>query len=115
MHEIGSRVVTHAATMECQCSVPHLRSGYPGHSYINGHSLHVKAVNGYAVPVSSEEFVAPGRAVAADNVNLKIGISERGHQVVQKVEHARIVLVNLSGAMVPQVIVQARQRILVIT
>jgi hypothetical protein len=75
----------------------------------------MKAVNRHAVSMSSEEFIAPWRAVTTDNVNFKIGISQRGHQVVQEVEYSRIVLVNLAGAMVTQIMVQARQRVLIIT
>jgi hypothetical protein len=56
--------------------------------------------------MSAKEFVAPGRAVAADNVNLKIGIPECDRQVVEQVEYPRIILMNFAGAVIPQIAVQ---------
>jgi hypothetical protein len=44
---------------------------------------------GRPVSMSAEEFVAPRRAVAADDINLKIGIPERSSEVVEEVEYPR--------------------------
>ena len=69
----------------------------------------MEAVNGDTVPMRAQEFVAPGRAVAADHIDLKIGIPQCGHQVVEQVEYAGIVFMNVARAVVPQITVQARQ------
>jgi UDPglucose 6-dehydrogenase len=68
---------------------------------VNSHRLHVEALTGHAVSMSAEEFVVSGRSITADNIYLKIGIPEESSQVMQKIEQARIVLVNFAGAMVP--------------
>lgn len=59
------------------------------------------------VSMSAEEFVAPGRAIATKDVDLKLGIPECGSQVVEKVEHPRVVLANCAGPMVAQITVEA--------
>jgi hypothetical protein len=73
-----------------------------------------QALTGHTVSVGPQEFVAPGRAIATNDVNLKIGIPERGRQIVQKVEYAGVVLANFAGAVVPQIVTQAYQGILII-
>jgi len=114
MHEIRSPVVADTAAMQRQGSVPQLCGRNPGYPDVNGHRLHVEALPGHAVSVSAKEFVAPWRAVAADDINLKIRIPERSSQVVEKVEDPRIIIVNFAGSMVPQVTVQARQGFLIV-
>src|SRR5579864_7297240 len=100
--------------MQRQSSVPQLCGRNPGHPNVDGHRLHVETVTSHAVSMSTEEFVAPGRAVAADDTNLKIGIPERNSQVVEQVEYPGIVLMNFAGAVVAQITVQARQRFLIV-
>ena len=65
--------------------------------------------------MSAKEFVAPGSAVAADDINLKIGIPECGSQIVEQVEYLGIVLMNFAGAVVAQITVEAHQRFLIVT
>ena len=78
MYEIRSCVVADTTTMQRQRGVPQSWGRNPRHPNIDGHRLHVETVAGYAVSMSAEEFVAPRRAVAADDINLEIGISEGG-------------------------------------
>jgi len=68
--------------MQGQSGVPQLCGGNPGHTNVDGYCLHVETVAGHAMSMSTEEFIAPGRAVAADDINFKIGITERRGQVV---------------------------------
>ena len=53
--------------------------------------------------MSAEKFVAPWCAVAADDINLKVGIPECISQIVEEVEYRGIVLVNFAGAVVAQI------------
>ena len=55
--------------------------------------------------MSAEEFVAPWCAVAADDIDLKIGIPECSSQIVEEVEYAGIVLMNFACAVVAQITV----------
>src|ERR1700746_3617923 len=114
MHEIRSSVVADTTTMQRQGSVPQLCRGSPGHPDVDGHCLHVETVAGHAMSMNAEKFIAPRRAVAADDINLKIGIPERSGQVVQKIEHPRIALMNFAGAVVAQIAVLARPRFRVV-
>jgi hypothetical protein len=58
-----------------------------------------------SVSVSTEEFVAPRRAIPAKDINLKIRVPESSSQVVEQVKDARVVIVNGAGAVVTQVAV----------
>jgi len=60
--------------------------------------------------MSAEEFIAPGRAETADDINPKIGIPECSSQVVEEVEYPGIVLMNFTGAVIAQKTVQACHR-----
>src|SRR5437899_1979886 len=101
--------------MQPERGISQLRRRDSRYADVNGHRLHVQAAGGDAVSMSSKEFVAPGCAVAADNIDLGIGIPKRGHQVVQQVKYTGIVFVNLASAMVPQVAVELRQGFPVVT
>ena len=89
--------------MQRQRSIPQLCGRNAGYPNVDGHCLHVETVAGDSVSMSTEEFVAPRRPVAADHINLKIGISERGSQVVQEIEYTRIVLMNFARTVVSQI------------
>ena len=79
------------------------------HANVDCHRLHVETVAGHTVSMSAKKFVAPGRTVAADNINLEVGISERGCQVVQQIKYPGIILMNFASAVVAQVMIQTRQ------
>src|ERR1700674_332756 len=96
--------------MQRQRSIPQLCGRNARYSDVNGHRLHVDAIAGHAMPMRAEELVAPGRAVTADDINLKIAIPKRSSQVVQKVEYPGIVLANFAGAVVSQIATQACER-----
>jgi hypothetical protein len=66
------------------------------------------------VPVSAEEFIAPRRAIAANDVDLEAGIPECRCQVVEQIEDSRVVLVNCAGPVVAQIMVEANQGILIV-
>ena len=83
----------------------------PGYANIDRHGLHVEAVLGHAVSVGAEVFIAPGRAVAAYDIDLGVGTPQRHGQIMQKIEDARIVVVNIAGAVVAQILIQPRQGI----
>ena len=58
----------------------------------------------------TQEFVAPGRAVSADDVDLTAGIVQGRGQVVEQVEQVGIEMTYLSRAMVTQIVVELSQR-----
>ena len=58
----------------------------------------------------TQEFVAPGRAVSTDNVDLTAGIVQRRGQVVEEVEQVGIKMTYFSRAMVAEIVVELGQR-----
>src|SRR6202020_3289653 len=59
---------------------------------------------------SAQEFVAPGRTVAANHIDFSTGIAERCGQVVEKVEEARIEMADISSTVVAQKMVEVVKR-----
>ena len=101
--------------MQRQGGIPQLCSRYRGYPDVNSHRLHVQTVASYSVSMGSQEFVAPGCAETTDHIDLKMGIPERGSQVVEEIEHPGIVFVNFTGAVVTQKTVQECQGFLVVS
>ncbi len=111
MDKIGSRVIPDAAAMQAEGGIAQLGGGHTRYANIDRHGLHVEAVLGDAVTVVAEVFVAPGRAVAAYDIDLGIGTSQSHGQVMEKIEYAWIVVVYITGAMVAQIMIHSRQGI----
>jgi hypothetical protein len=58
--------------------------------------------------VSPEEFIAPGRAIAANDIDFSAWSADRIGQVPQDVIEPGIILLHVPGAMVSQELVQVR-------
>ena len=69
-------------------------------------SLHVKAILGNSSGASSEEFVAPRRTIAANDLDLRVAMAERSRQVRKDVKEPRIVVLHVAGAMITQEMIQ---------
>src|SRR5262249_34126524 len=72
---------------------------------------HVLAVQGHAVSMFAEIVVAPGCAVATDDVDFAVRMAEARHQVVQKIKFRHIVIFFIAGAMIAQKTVKLRDGI----
>ena len=101
--------------MQREGSISHSCGRNPGYPNVDGHALHMETVASDTVSMSAEEFVAPRRAIATEDVDLKIRIPECGSQVVEQVEHSRVVLVNCTGPVVAQIAVEANVGILIVS
>jgi len=56
---------------------------YSDHTDIDGHSLHVQAMPGYPVPVSSQVSVCLWGAICAEHLDFGVRAPQRDYQVVQ--------------------------------
>ena len=91
----------HGGLSQFQC----IRSGQPD---IDGSCLHVKAVFRDSSRVTPEEFIAPRRAIAANNFDFSAWSADRIGQVPQDVIELWIILLHVSRAMLSQELVQFR-------
>ena len=68
----------------------------------------MKTVASYAGvrAAGAKEFVAPGRAVAADHIDLAAGIIERQREVVEQVKEPRIEVMHLSRTVVTEEVIE---------
>ena len=86
--------------MQAESRIAELGSAHARYTNIDRHGLHVQAVLRHAVSVSAEIFIAPGCAVAAHDIDLGIRTPKRHGQIMQKIEHARIVVANIAGPVI---------------
>jgi hypothetical protein len=106
VYEVRRCVVTDTSSVHGEGGVAHLGGGYAGDADIDGFGFHVLAVHGDAVSVLAEEVVAPGRAVAADDVDLAVGTAEAAEKVVEQVELLQVVVLYVSGTVVAEKVVE---------
>jgi hypothetical protein len=69
----------------------------------------MKAVLCHPESVRAEIFVACRRSISADDVNLGVRSADRSGSIQHNIENPRIVVVHLSGAVIPQEMVELRQ------
>jgi hypothetical protein len=107
--EIGSAVVADPTAMQCESGIAQLGSGHSGQADINRFRLHVQTVQGDTSVRAArpQELVGARGSISADDIDLNRGTTEGSGQVVQRVKHARIVVVHITGAIIAQVLVEA--------
>ena len=66
------------------------------------------AVLGDTVAVFAKVVVAPRRAIAADDVDLVVGMTQLYQQIVEQIEFLDVVILHVIGAMVAQEVVEFR-------
>ena len=74
---------------------------------VDGVRLHVQAVSGYTGRASAQELVAPGAAIATDDVDFRAETAERSGKIGEDVENVGIVVHDGAGAVVPQEMVKS--------
>jgi hypothetical protein len=98
--KIRLRVVSDAAALKGESRIPEIGGPDTRQADIDRHGLHVQALASYARAMRAQEFIAPGRAVAADHVDFGVGLAELGGEIVQQVENPGVVMANVAGAVV---------------
>jgi hypothetical protein len=66
----------------------------------------VQAISSYTRGAGAEEFIAPRGAIATDDVDLGVGAAEGSGQIRKNVEDMRIVVLDLTSAVVAQEMVE---------
>lgn len=61
--------------------------------------------------VLTQVVVAPRSAVAADDVDLTVGVPEANHQIMQKVEFPDVVILHVAGAVIAKKVIELRDGI----
>ncbi len=106
MNEIRAGIVAHTAAMKGKSDIAQMPRFHAGYSEINGLRLDVKAVFGYPFAMGTEIRVAPGSAVSANDIDFSAGPTRGHREFRQNVIELGIEMMNLSGAMIPEEIVE---------
>jgi len=105
------RIVADTAAVQIERGVAQTSGGNARHANVDGLAQHVLAVLGDADSGAAKKFVAPRRAVAADNVDFSAGMADGGGQITEQIEKARIEINDITGAMIPQEMIEAIDRV----
>ena len=108
--EIRVRVVANAAAMEGESCFAQLERVDARHAQVDGFGLNVEAVLGDAVSVSAKRFVRRRSAIAADDVDLAAGMTDRDRQIVEDIVETGIEMANVAGAMIAEEIIELGER-----
>ena len=93
--------------MKAKSKIAQSRYGYAGNTNVNSLSLHMQAVRGHAGRRLSQELIAPGTAISADDVNFRLRTSCRSGQIMEQVEQTGVKSTNRSRAMIAQKSIEA--------
>jgi hypothetical protein len=94
------RVTTDAATTECKSSIVERRSINSWDADVNRVSLHVLAVLRHTRRAGAKEFIAPRSAVATNDGDLCIRMSDSGSEIGKNVKDMRIIMLYVACTMV---------------
>ena len=104
--ELGFGVVADSAGAEGEGGLAKVFGRDAGNADVDGFGQHVLAVFGDSRGAGAEIVVAPRGAIAANDVDDCVGTVQPGEQIMKQVEFARIVVADISGAVVAQEVVE---------
>lgn len=105
MDKVRFGIITYPAAVKRQRGIAHLCRGNSWNSNVDRFGRHVLAVERDTVSVFAQVIIAPWSPIAANDVDLTVGITEASHQVVKKVEFLYVVIFDISGAVIAQEVV----------
>jgi hypothetical protein len=79
-------------------------------SNINRHRLHVQTATSDPVSVCPQKLITPRRAVSTDNIHLGIWLAEFRRQVVDQVEDTGIIMMDITGPVIAQIVIELLER-----
>jgi hypothetical protein len=108
MNEGGARVIADPATAEGQRRISKSERIDSGNTNVDGVSLHVLAVFRHSGGARTKEFIAPGSAVAANNIDFRVGMTDGSGQIGKNIEDVWIKVFDVARAVVAQKVIQLR-------
>jgi hypothetical protein len=111
MNEIRTGIVAHAAAVKGKGDIAQASSFYAGYSEIDGLRLDVQAILGNPFAMGAKKLVAPRCAVSANDIDFSAGTAHGYRQLLQDVIELGIEMMNLSGAMISEEIVELRDSV----
>ena len=107
MNELRLGIETDSPAVERNSSVAQDGRRNPRYSDIDRLPFHVQAMRGDARSSGPQEFVAPGCAITADDINFRSCPANQVGQIVEKVKQPFVQLTHVAGTMIAKKLVQA--------
>jgi hypothetical protein len=111
MNEIRTGIVAHAAAMKGKSDIAQALRFYAGYSEINRLRLDVEATLGHPFATGAKKLIAPRCAVPTNDIDFSAGTAQGHREFLQNVKELGIEMVNLSGAMISQEIIELRDSV----
>lgn len=102
MNKLRLRVVAHTAAVQAESGIAQAGGGHAGNANVDSFAEHVLTVLCDSDSSVTQEFVAPRRAIAANDIDFRAGMTDGGSQIAEQIEKARIEIDDISGAMVAE-------------
>lgn len=102
MDEARAGIITDAAAAERESGIAQRQGIDTRDANIDRVRLHVLAIFCDPGGAAAEKLIAPGGTVAADDIDLRAGMADRGGKIGKNVEDARIVVLDVAGAVVAE-------------
>ena len=110
VNKIRRGIVSDAAPVKRQGSIPHVRGFGSRQANIDRFRLHVQAILRDAYGMRTKILVAPRCSIAADHLDLGIGSPDCGFQIRKQIKQSWVVMVNFTSSMITQEMIYLRQR-----
>lgn len=111
MDKLRLRVVADTAAMQGERRVAQTSGGNTRHANVDGFAEHVLAMLGDAHTCAAKKFVAPRRAIAANNVDFSAGMANSRRQIAEQIKQARIKINDVTGAVIAEEMIEAIDRV----
>jgi len=106
MHEAGAGIIPHATTAEREGGIAQGQRIDSRDANIDGVRLHVQAILCDSGRTSAQKFIAPRGTISAYDIDLPVRMTDSGGKIGKNVEDARIVVLDVAGAMIAKKMVQ---------
>jgi hypothetical protein len=110
VNETRQWIVTNSPKMQCQGGIAQIERTHAWDANVNRLGLHMTAVRGHAQRMAAQKLVAPGRAISANHVDFSAGPADALLKSAEQIEEARIVIVDRTGPMITEELVEAGKR-----
>jgi hypothetical protein len=111
VNEVRCGIISDASTAQRKSNVVKLGRSEAGQANVNSLGLHVQAVFRHSGGMRPKKLVAPGRAIATNDIDFRISMAAERDQIPKQIEKPGIEVVNVSRSMIAEKGVQSRERV----
>jgi hypothetical protein len=110
MNKIRVGVVSDSTIMQRQREIAEFRCPGSRQANVDRHSLHMQAMQRNPAAMDPQVFIAPGRTISADYIDLGPWATRGLEQLIKKIEHSRVVVAHFSRPVITEKMIEFGER-----